>query len=111
MTATFKMVDRWYHYVSSKRIIPNSLIRSVVIFSFQPTRAQWQKVFYISAGVYVFGWMVYLLLGSGREQPWNTPYETLLVPGNIPKGHKPVVRNILSINNADNDCIDSSQSS
>ena len=68
-------------------------------------------MFYISAGVYVFGWMVYLLLGSGREQPWNTPYETLLVPGNSSKGHRPVVPNILSINNADNDGIDLSQSS
>ena len=105
------MVGRKYHYVSCKRITPISLIRFVAIFPFQPTRAQWQKVFYISAGVYVFGWMVYLLLGSGREQPWNTPYEALPVPGNIPKEHSPVVPNILSINNADNDRIDSSHSS
>jgi len=85
-----------------------SLIRSVsIFFPFQPTRAQWQKVFYISAGVYVFGWMVYLLLGSGTEQPWNTPYGA----GNIPKEHMPVVPNILAVNSADNTHIDSSHSS
>lgn len=83
------------------------MIRSVVFFPFQPTRARWQKVFYISAGVYVFGWLVYLLLGSGREHSWNTPDEA----GNIPNEHTPVMPNILSVNNADNDRKDSSHSS
>jgi len=73
----------------------------------QPKRARWQKVFYISAGVYVFGWLVYLLLGSGREHSWNTPDEA----GNIPNEHTPVMPNILSVNNADNDRKDSSHSS
>lgn len=45
-------------------------------FVSQPTRAQWQKVFYISAGVFVFGWFIYLLLGSGEPQSWNTPHGT-----------------------------------
>ncbi|KAL9958324.1 hypothetical protein ACROYT_G035326 [Oculina patagonica] len=77
----------------------------------QPTRAEWQKVFYIAAGVYVIGWFVYLLFGSGREQPWNTPYEDRLVPVNIAREpRRPVMADILSINNADNDYIDSSPS-
>lgn len=35
--------------------------------------AQWQIVFYISTGMYAVGGVAYLLLGSGEEQPWNTP--------------------------------------
>ena len=63
-----------------------------------------------SIGVYVLGWTVYVLLGSGREQPWNTPYETLLAPVDIPREHEPVMPKIRSINNADND-LDSSHPS
>lgn len=69
----------------------------------QPTRAQWQKVFYISAGVFVFGWFVYLLLGSGEQQSWNTPYEDVLVPVDFPgETRKPAMAaDHYSINNAD----------
>lgn len=31
----------------------------------------WQTVFYIAAGVYVGGNLLYLLMASGQEQPWN----------------------------------------
>jgi ACS family sodium-dependent inorganic phosphate cotransporter-like MFS transporter 5 len=34
------------------------------------TRESWQKVFFISAAIYVFGTLVYLVLGSGVIQPW-----------------------------------------
>lgn len=69
----------------------------------QPTRAQWQKVFYISAGVFVFGWFIYLLLGSGEQQSWNTPYEDVLVPVDFPgETRKPAMAaDHYSINNAD----------
>nr|XP_039254795.1 sialin-like [Styela clava] len=32
--------------------------------------SQWQKVFWVSAAVYLFGAIVYLIVGSGVEQPW-----------------------------------------
>jgi hypothetical protein len=37
---------------------------------FQQTRAAWRNVFYITAGVYALGTVVYCLLGSGERQPW-----------------------------------------
>lgn len=59
---------------------------------------QWQKIFYITAGVYVIGWVTYLLLGTGKQQSWNTPYEDLLVPVDIPREpRKPVMADILSV--------------
>ncbi|CAD5119812.1 DgyrCDS8396 [Dimorphilus gyrociliatus] len=32
---------------------------------------QWQKVFFISAGIYAFGSLTYAIFGSGVEQPWS----------------------------------------
>jgi len=37
----------------------------------QPSRAQWQNVFYITAAVEWLGIIVYLLLGSGEPQNWD----------------------------------------
>jgi len=75
----------------------------------QPTRAQWQKVFYISAGMYLFGWFTYLLLGTGKQQSWNTPYEDLLVPIDIPREPRgPIMADVLSINNSDADSVNNS---
>jgi len=36
-----------------------------------PSRAQWQKVFYITAGIEWFGAIVYLLFASGKPQNWH----------------------------------------
>jgi len=36
------------------------------------TRAQWRKVFYVTAAVEWFGTLVYLSLGSGESQDWET---------------------------------------
>nr|CAB3266122.1 sialin [Phallusia mammillata] len=36
-----------------------------------PSRTQWLYVFYIAAGVYVVGTVLYVILGSGVEQEWN----------------------------------------
>jgi len=36
-----------------------------------PTRVQWQKVFYITAVIECFGCIVYLLFGSGELQNWD----------------------------------------
>ena len=53
--------------------------------------------------MYVFGGFIYLLFGSGKQQTWNTPYEDLLVPVDIPREPgKPVMADFCSINDDDN---------
>ncbi|KAK3088049.1 hypothetical protein FSP39_013989 [Pinctada imbricata] len=42
------------------------------------TRHQWQYVFYISAGVYLFGCIIFNLFADGEEQDWNTPKRDVL---------------------------------
>jgi len=37
----------------------------------QQTRAAWRNVFFVTAGVYVFGTIVYGIFGSGEKQPWS----------------------------------------
>uniref|UniRef100_A0A1B0D7V5 Uncharacterized protein n=1 Tax=Phlebotomus papatasi TaxID=29031 RepID=A0A1B0D7V5_PHLPP len=39
------------------------------------TYGQWQIVFGILAGVYIFGSLVYLIFGTGELQEWNNPPE------------------------------------
>ncbi|KAK3748449.1 hypothetical protein QZH41_019368, partial [Actinostola sp. cb2023] len=51
----------------------------------QPTRGQWQKVFYLSAIIYVVGGVSYLILGSGEEQWWNTPEDEQFVQVEVPR--------------------------
>lgn len=41
----------------------------------QHTYGQWQIVFGILAGSYIFGSLVFLLFGKGDLQPWNNPPE------------------------------------
>ena len=36
----------------------------------QSSLSQWQTVFWISAGVYLTGALIYVIVGSGVEQPW-----------------------------------------
>lgn len=43
--------------------------------NFQPTQAQWRKVFYIAGGVYIFCATFYNVFGSGRRQEWDNPAE------------------------------------
>ena len=38
----------------------------------QRTRESWQTVFFITAGVYALGAIIYLVLASGTVQPWAT---------------------------------------
>lgn len=37
---------------------------------FQEKREEWQTVFYITAGIVLFGWVFYLVFGSGELQEW-----------------------------------------
>jgi len=41
----------------------------------QQTAAAWRNVFYIAAGVYAFGTIVYLIFGSGSRQSWGVPQD------------------------------------
>ena len=36
----------------------------------QASSKQWQKVFFITVGLYCFGILSYLILASGKEQEW-----------------------------------------
>jgi len=41
-----------------------------------PAMEQWQKVFYIATGIYVFGTVANVTLASGEQQPWATQEPT-----------------------------------
>lgn len=41
----------------------------------QQTHGQWQIVFGILAGSYIFGSLAFLFFGKGEIQPWNNPPE------------------------------------
>jgi len=36
----------------------------------QSSRSEWQNVFFLAAGIYAFGSLVFVLLGSGERQSW-----------------------------------------
>ncbi|CAH3189327.1 unnamed protein product [Porites evermanni] len=77
----------------------------------QPTRLQWQKVFYISAGMYVIGWVTFVLFASGKVQEWNTPFEDKLVPIDTPRAPRiPVMADTVAIKNLNDSVTETSQS-
>jgi hypothetical protein len=43
--------------------------------SFQQTIEAWNKVFYLAAGIYVFGCILFVVFGRTSVQPWNTYWE------------------------------------
>ncbi|XP_070534945.1 vesicular glutamate transporter 1-like [Ptychodera flava] len=45
------------------------------------TASEWEIVFYIAAGIYLFGAIVYGLLSSGELQPWAETSDYLVCPG------------------------------
>jgi hypothetical protein len=49
----------------------------------------WYYIFIISAAIYIFGGILFMLLGSGEEQPWNQPqFRELPVTENISQLHR-----------------------
>lgn len=59
----------------------------------QPSIAQWQIVFFIAAGVYVFCATFYNIFGSGERQPWDNPMlddkdPTTTIPIHVNGGHE-----------------------
>lgn len=49
-------------------VLPGNLILTISLF--QQTRESWQMVFFIAAGVYAVGAILFCLLASGEVQPW-----------------------------------------
>jgi ACS family sodium-dependent inorganic phosphate cotransporter len=45
------------------------------LFSIQQTLGQWQIIFYTTAAVYIVEFIVYGMLASGEEQPWNRAFQ------------------------------------
>jgi ACS family sodium-dependent inorganic phosphate cotransporter-like MFS transporter 5 len=58
--------------------IPGFLGPSVVgAFTYKnQTRQAWRNVFFVSAGVYVFGTVFYCFFGSGQKQSWAVQIDT-----------------------------------
>ena len=78
---------------------------STLLFILQETRGQWQIVFYIAAGVYVTGALIFIFFARGVEQPWNKPNGQGLSfrnkSGSIPYGavEEDNRRKVVSVNN------------
>ena len=56
-------------------------------------RDEWREVFMVSAEIYIFGIIVYLLLGSGEKQYWADGIKSQrtfvdVEPQSIPSGNK-----------------------
>ena len=49
-------------------------------------RDEWREVFFISAEIYIFGAIVYLILGSGKKQPWGDGHASSKTPKSIQNG-------------------------
>ena len=61
-------------------------------------RNEWREVFIISAELYAFGAIVYLLLGSGQKQYWSDGWPSKLVQNDsIPVGSSPTIKQCHSI--------------
>ena len=49
-------------------------------------RDEWREVFFISAEIYIFGAIIYLILGSGNKQPWADGYASSKTPQSLQNG-------------------------
>lgn len=48
-------------------------IAAGILINNQPTIAQWQKVFFIAAAVYIICGTIFNFYASGKRQPWDNP--------------------------------------
>ena len=44
----------------------------MILFIFQHSHEEWCRVFYISAALYSFGGIFFLIFATGKVQPWAT---------------------------------------
>ena len=42
----------------------------------QGTREEWQRIFFISGGLYAFGFLMFMTLARGEEQDWAKEHVT-----------------------------------
>ena len=42
-------------------------------------RSEWSEVFLLCVEIYMFGALIYLILGSGKKQPWADDNEPTVV--------------------------------
>ena len=54
-----------------------SLCICVCFHIVQGTQEQWQIVFWLSGSIYLFGWAVFSIFGSGEIQPWGMEPEEI----------------------------------
>ena len=53
----------------------------------QQTRGEWQIVFFISSGIYIFGGVIYMIFATGRLQRWALESEDVNQEGVELKRH------------------------
>ncbi|KAL8574081.1 hypothetical protein ACOMHN_061543 [Nucella lapillus] len=57
---------------------------AIGIITRDQTQGQWRTVFFISAAIYAFGTIFYIIFGSGELQPWARQEETIEIEPNEP---------------------------
>lgn len=58
---------------------------TLLSLDFQSTKEEWQKIFYVGAGIFVFTNIIFLLFGSGNVQKWNEIADEPATPDEISK--------------------------
>ena len=48
----------------------HAAVAYTVLFGLQQTREEWQMVFFLAAGIYALGGVIYIICARGELQPW-----------------------------------------
>lgn len=70
---TIKCIHSMISYENTKHYTLQNKYYGCVIWSslFQRSQSEWQTVFFICAGVYMFSNIFYVIFASGEEQEWS----------------------------------------
>ena len=52
-------------------IIFKNLQKDFLPLSLQGSVEEWQRVFFLSSGIFIFGWLAYVIFSSSQEQEWG----------------------------------------
>ncbi|EEC13264.1 exuT, putative [Ixodes scapularis] len=78
MCALIKFCSAWSFYTLLTEL--PSYLENVLHFEIQKeSLEQWNTIFYVSAGINLFGGVVFLIFGTAKVQPWAHP-QTEVVP-------------------------------
>ena len=55
-----------------------------LLIIFQGSQEEWQRVFFLCGGIYVLGWLVYLVFGRGELQSWAVVADDEMSGENVP---------------------------